>query len=132
MFIRLAEKTGGRITPRGRFATRIHLRARTFTRTLIKTSTLSICFLYFPWRIVSQKSTFKGKICFKITRIHREIRERIRVHPLTGNIRIGACANVHCFARKLRIAQLRIRTISGHVILVSAQQRDNEKGVRCM
>ena len=33
--------------------------------------------------------------------------------------------------RKLRNAQLRILTISGHVIAVSAQQRDNEKGVRC-
>ena len=49
-----------------------------------------------------------------------------------GNIRIGAGAKGHCFSRKLRIAQLRILTISRHVIAVSAQQRDNEKGERCI
>ena len=35
----------------------------------------------------------------------------------------------HCFVRKLRIAQLRILTISGHLIAVSAQQQDNGKDV---
>ena len=47
-------------------------------------------------------------------------------------LRIGAGAKGHCFVRKLRIAQLRILTISRHVIVVSAQQRDNCKGVRCI
>ena len=47
-------------------------------------------------------------------------------------IRIGAGAQRHCFSRKLPIAQLPILTISRHVIAVSAQQLDNEKGVRCI
>ena len=47
-------------------------------------------------------------------------------------IGIDAGAKGHCFVRKLRIAQLRTLTISRHVIAVSAQQRDNEKGVRCI
>ena len=38
-----------------RFYSNVH------AHSLIKARTLSICFLYFPWRIVSQKSTFKGK-----------------------------------------------------------------------
>ena len=105
--------------PLTRFYSNVHVRARTITRSISQKHVHSICFLYFPWRIVSQKSTFNGK---------RFTRERSH----TGNIRIGAGAKGHCFVRKLRIAQLRILTISGHVIAVSAQQRDNEKGVRCI
>ena len=42
---------------------------------------------------------------------------------------MSKCAKGHYFARKLRIAQLLILTISGHVIAVSAQHRDNESDV---
>ena len=35
--------------------------AHIHAHSLIKALTLSIYFLYFPWRIMSQKSTFKGK-----------------------------------------------------------------------
>ena len=45
---------------------------------------------------------------------------------------IQELAKGHCFGRKLRFAQLRILTITPHVIAVSAQQRHNETGVRCI
>ena len=41
----------------------------------------------------------------------------------TGNVTIGACVYGDSIARKLRIAQLQVCTISGHVVAVSAQQR---------
>ena len=68
-----------------------------------------------------------GKVMLRF--LYTEIRERTRERPRIGNIRIGAAVKALCFVRKLRIAQLRLLTISGHVIAVSAQQRDNEKGV---
>ena len=82
---------------------------------------------YFHWWRVSQKSTFNGKrLVFLRKRIHTETRDRTRERTHTGNVRFGTCVKGQCFAMKLRIAQVRILTISGHVISVSAQRRDNE------
>jgi len=112
-----------------------HPCGRVHTRTLSRTNLRTlVLFLYFHWRRVSQKSTFNGKrlvfngnrLVFLRTRIHRGTRDRTSERTHTGNVRIGTCVKGPCFARKLRIAQLRILTISGHVIAVSAQQRDNE------
>ena len=54
--------------------------------------------------------------------IHTGTHSRTRERTHTGNIRMSKCAKGHYFARKLRIAQLLILTISGHVIAVSAQR----------
>ena len=52
---------------------------------LIKARTLSICFLNFPWRMVSEKSTFKDKsfIFLNNTNTHRNT----RTHPRTSTHR---------------------------------------------
>ena len=102
-----------------------------YTPTLSYTRKFSRTFcLYFHWWRVSQKSTFNGKRQELLrTRINTETRDRTRGRTHTGNVRVGTCVKGQYFARKLRIAQLRILTISGHVIAVSAQRRDNEYGV---
>ena len=67
---------------------------------------------------------------FLTTRIHTKTCDRTRERTPTGSVRFGTCVKGQCFARKLRIAQLRNLTISIHVTAVSAQQRDNESDVQ--
>ena len=104
-----------------RMYTHTPLRARTNTSTLSYTRTytrISVCIFTSG---VSKKRTFNGKrLVFLRTRIHTETCDRTRKRTHTGNVRFATCVNGECFARKLRTAQLRILTISGHVIAVSA------------
>ena len=107
------------------------LRAFTRTRTLpySRTYTRIVSVFSLAECTKSISSTVSKRLVFLRTRLHRGTCDRISERTLTGNVRIGTCVKGPCFARKLRIAQLRILTISGHMIAVSAQQRDNEKGV---
>ena len=121
-------ETKGCFTPFLFECTRTHPSGSVHTRALFRTHARTlVLFLYFYCRRMSQKSTFNGKrLVFLITRIHTGTRDRTSERTHTGNVRIGTCVKGPSFATKLRIAQLRILTNSGHVIAVSAQQRDNE------
>ena len=116
------------VSPRFYFNVHVHTLAGAYIHAHSLVGTRAFVFyLYFHWLRVSQKSTFPGKrLVFLRIRIHTGTRDRTRERTHTGNVRIGTCVKGPCFARKLRVAQLRILTISGHVIAVSAQQRDNE------
>ena len=115
--------------------TRAHTCVRAHSHALPHKSTYILSlFSVFPWRIMSQKSTFNGKsLRFENnTNTHRNTGTHPRTStpkqwPFAGHIRIGAYAKGHCFGRKLRFAQLRILTITPHV--VSAQQRHNAVGI---
>ena len=75
--------------PLTRFYSNVHVHilacAHIHTHSLIKARTFSVCFLYFPWRIMSQKSTFNGKsLRFEHnTNTHRNT----RTHPRTSTHR---------------------------------------------
>ena len=120
------------VSPRLYSNVHIHtLRACTCTRTLpySRTYTRIVSVFSLPECTKSISSTVSKRLVFLRTRLHRGTRDRTSERTLTGNVRIGTCVKGPGFARKLLIAQLRILIISGHVIAVSAQQRDNEKGV---
>ena len=76
---------------------------RTYTRHCGRARTRALCrthalFLYFHWRIVSQKSTFNCKrLVFLRTRLHKGTRKR----PRTGHVRIGAGVKGHSFSQEV-------------------------------
>ena len=114
--------------------TRAHTCVRAHSHALPHKSTYILSlFSVFPWRIMSQKSTFNCKsLRFENnTNTHRNTRThpRTSTHRKYKNWRIRKRS---LFWQEVTFAQLRILTITPHVIAVSAQQRHNETGVRCI